>query len=136
MTGTEFAVSAFMNPAMWKLDEPSQAKGLSLLARWLGKVMSVWYPLCFVLLIAEAYVRRHSPGIHLLQAAVVIWVLAIILSLTVLVPINNRIARLDLVSLPPDWREAHKRWDKLHRFRIVMLATAMAFLVWSVLSGR
>jgi uncharacterized membrane protein len=135
MTGAEFAVSAFVNPVMWKLDDPSQAKGLSLLARLLGKVMSAWYPLCFVLLVAEAYVRRHSPGNHFLQAAVVVWVLAIILSLTVLVPINNRIARWDLVSLPPGWREAHKRWDKLHRVRIVLLAAAMALLVWSVLSG-
>lgn len=100
MIGNELAVSVFVNPALWRLDEPSQAKALSPLARSLGKVMPVWYALCLVLLIAEAYVRRHRPQIHLLHGAVVIWVLAILYTVTTLVPINDRIARPRLKLAP------------------------------------
>jgi hypothetical protein len=57
LTGNELAVSLFVNPAIWKLNESAQAQALSLLARSLGKVMPIWYALCLVLLIAEAYVR-------------------------------------------------------------------------------
>jgi uncharacterized membrane protein len=135
MTGAELAVSAFVNPVIWKLEESSQAKAASLSARLLGKVMPVWYALCLILLMIEAYARRHSAEWALLDAAVVIWVLVVIYSVTALVPINNRIAQLDLASLPSNWREAHKKWDTLHRLRILAIATAMAFLVWSIVSG-
>ena len=41
--GNELAVSAFFNPAVWRLESGPQALGLSLLARSLGRVMPFWY---------------------------------------------------------------------------------------------
>jgi len=135
MTGNEFAVSAFVNPAVWTLDPPSQAKACKHLARTLGTVMPLWYGLSLALLAAVAYTRRDLAGAPWLYGAIAIWVLAIVFSLTVLVPINNRITALDLDSPPPHWRMAHKRWDKLHRWRIAMLAIAVAFAIWGVLGA-
>jgi hypothetical protein len=43
MTGNELAVSLFVNPAIWKLEEAPQARALSLLAQSLGKTMPFWY---------------------------------------------------------------------------------------------
>jgi uncharacterized membrane protein len=134
LTGNELAVSLFVNPAIWKLNESAQAQALSLLARSLGKVMPIWYALCLVLLIVEAYFRRNSPHVHLLHGAVILWIAAIVYTVSTLVPINNRIARLDLASLPPGWRQEHRRWDRLHRWRIGMLAIATASLVSSIVS--
>lgn len=135
MTGTEFAVSAFVNPVLWKLDDVPQAEALSLLARLLGKIMPFWYALCLVLLIAEAYVHWHSLQMHWLLAAVLIWILAVLCSVTLLVPINNRIAQLNPSAPFSGWREAHKKWDTLHRWRIVMLVIATASLVWGLIPG-
>jgi uncharacterized membrane protein len=134
LTGNELAVSWFVNPAIWELNELPQAQALSLLARSLGKVMPIWYALCLVLLIVEAYVRRNLPHVHLLYGAVILWIAAIVYTISTLVPINNRIARLDLTSLPAGWRQEHRRWDGLHRWRIGMLAIATASLVWSIVS--
>jgi uncharacterized membrane protein len=114
LTGNELAVSLFVNPAIWKLNESAQAQALSLLARSLGKVMPIWYALSLVLLIVEAYVRRNSPHAHLLYGAVILWIAAIVYTVSALVPINNRIARLDLPSLPAGWSQEHRRWDRLH----------------------
>src|SRR6516165_162634 len=121
MTGNELAVSLFVNPAIWKLEEAPQARALSLLAQSLGKTMPFWYFLCLLLLSGEAYVRRSDPHSHTLHAALAIWVVVIVYTITLLVPINNRISRLDIGNLSPGWRNAHKKWDVLHRGRILLL---------------
>lgn len=135
MIGNELAVSLFVNPALWKLDPVPQAKALSLLARSLGRAMPFWYVLCLVLLIVEVYARRHDAHAYLLDAAIVIWVLVIIFTLALLVPINNRIARIDLDAPFAEWRSEHVRWDALHRWRILMLVVAMTCFVWSIVCG-
>jgi uncharacterized membrane protein len=132
MIGNELTVSLFINPVVWQLEDRSQAKALSLFADILGKVMPFWYALCLVLMIAETYLRRHQPGVTLLLGAVAIWIAIIVYTLTTLVPINNRIARL-AGALPEGWREAHKRWDTYHRWRILLLMIAMVCLVWGIL---
>jgi len=51
--------------------------------------------------------------------------LAILYSVTALVPINNRIKS----NPPPDWKMYRRRWDLLHRWRVVLLTIAFAFLI-------
>jgi uncharacterized membrane protein len=132
MIGNELAVSLFVNPVIWQLEDRSQAKALSLFAGILGKAMPFWYVLCLVLMIVETYVRRHQPALTLLLAAVAIWIAIIVYTVTTLVPINNRIARL-AGALPEGWREEHKRWDRYHRWRILSLMVAMVCLLWGIL---
>lgn len=132
MIGNELAFSLFVNPVIWQLDERSQAKALSLFAGILGKVMPFWYALCLLLMLAETYLRRHQPALALLLIAVAIWIAMIVYSVTILVPINNRIARL-ADRLPEGWRQEHKRWDTYHRWRILSLVIAMVCLVAGIL---
>jgi hypothetical protein len=132
MIGNELAVSLVVNPVVWQLEDRSQAKALSLFAGILGKVMPFWYALCLVLMIIETYLRRHQAGVTLLLIAVVIWIATIVYTVTTLVPINNRIARI-AGALPEGWREEHKRWDTYHRWRILSLMIAMVCLVWGIL---
>jgi uncharacterized membrane protein len=51
-----------------------------------------------------------------------------------LVPINNRLAADGPASSRKEWRADHTRWDRLHRWRIVMLAGAGACLVAGILA--
>ena len=132
LIGNELAVSLFVNPVVWQLEDHSQAKALSLFAGTLGKVMPFWYALCLVLMIVETYLRRHQPAFTLLLIAVAIWIATIVYTVTALVSINNRIARL-ADALPEGWRQEHKRWDTYHRWRILSLVIAMVCLVWGIL---
>jgi hypothetical protein len=133
MIGAEFSVSAFINPVVQQLEETTQAKILSLFAALLGKVMTVWYSLSLVLLLIEAYLRRHEPALPSLLIAAGIWIAVIVCTLALLVPINNRIAALDPGAPTAGWRQQHKRWDTLHRWRIFFLVVAMVFLLHGIL---
>ena len=135
LIGNELAVSLFVNPAIGRLDERAQAKAASLLARSLGKAMPFWYALSLILLIVEAYIHRHGSTLNLLLAAAVVWMAIIIYTVLALVPINNHIALLEPASLPGQWRHDHKKWDTLHRWRIVFLIVAMSCLTSGLLSG-
>lgn len=124
LTGNELAVSLFVNPAIWKLDDHAQAKEL---ARSLGRIMPFWYALCLLMLGAVAFLHRHDPGRILLIIAVGVWFATVPYSIAALVPINNRIAKG--ASSEPGWREQHRRWDTLHRWRIALLIVAMICLL-------
>lgn len=57
MTGTEFTVSAIINPALGRLDQSTWLKTMPVLARVMGRVMSIWYALGLALIGAEAYLH-------------------------------------------------------------------------------
>ena len=135
MVGNELTVSLFVNPVIWQLDEPAQAKALSLFARYLGKAMPIWYALSLVLLIVEAYLRRNQPALTPLLTAIIIWIAVILYTVTTLVPINNRIAALSTGSLPAQWRSEHKKWDTLHRWRILLLTIAITCVIHALLKS-
>ncbi|MFZ0591618.1 MAG: DUF1772 domain-containing protein [Bryobacteraceae bacterium] len=135
MIGNELAVSVFVNPTLWELDEHARAKASSLLARSLGRIMPFWYTLSLILQIIEAYVRRRGATLNLLLVAIMISIAIIVYSVSALVPINNRIARLALNDLPAHWWQDHQKWDALHRWRILFLIVAMVFLTYGLLSA-
>jgi uncharacterized membrane protein len=135
LAGNELAVSWFFNPAIWQLEDRAQATALSLLARSLGKLMPFWYALCLVLLSVEAYFRRHSASHMLCNLAAAIWLATILYTVTTLVPINNRIAALSPASLPPTWKQDHQKWDRLHRWRILLVIVAVICLTSGILGG-
>lgn len=132
LIGTEFAVSVFVNPILERLDMSARMTAVSLFAKRLGTAMPFWYAVSFVLLIAEAVLRRSSFGEPLLVGASALWLVVIILTLIFLVPINNRMMRLGSGSPEGSLRE-HKRWDLLHRGRVAVLAASMVCFLLAVL---
>lgn len=132
LIGVEFAVSVFINPTVWKLDDRAQATAIGLFAKRLGAAMPLWYAVSLLLLGLEAFLRHHESGFGLLVVASVIWAVVIVLTVLFLVPINNRMARLGADSFPEEARREHKKWDTLHRLRVAALVVAfVCFLLAS-----
>ena len=130
MIGTEFAVSAFVNPTLRQLDAKTETAATRLFARKLGRVMPFWYVLGFALMTLEAAMRRHDAGIAWLVAALSLFALVIVMTLILLVPINNRIARAQEEVFPEFLKKEHRIWDLRHRGRVLALTVSMAlFLV-------
>jgi uncharacterized membrane protein len=133
MIGNELAVSLFVNPVMRQLDNRSQTQALNLFARILGKAMPPWYAMCLLLILMEAYVRRHGQGLVLLLTAAAIWIVVILLTVMLLVPINNRVAAMTPEVFAASGKKEHKKWDTMHRWRVVALTVAMVCLLEGIL---
>lgn len=125
LTGAELAVSAFINPVVWRLDLAARARAFPLFGRRLGRAMPVWYMASLLLLVLETIARRRGPHIGLLGAAIAFWGAAIAISLLSLVPINNRMIRVDADKFTENTQRELRKWDSLHRVRISFLAAAM-----------
>jgi uncharacterized membrane protein len=125
MIGVEFAVSAFVNPILKQLDDSARANATRLFAQKFGSVMPFWYGLSLLLLIAETIIMRERLGVGFLVAASVIWAATIALTLMFLVPINNRIAKMNVAKFTDALRQEHAKWDALHRWRVLVLVVAM-----------
>jgi hypothetical protein len=123
LVGVEFSVSAFVNPAAWRLEPEAQLKLLSHSASVLGKLMPVWYSACALMLGIQTWLHWHAPGRGLLLTADAIWALTFVVSIFVLVPMNNRM--IDGVA---DWQRIQRTWDKIHRVRIAGIAVAAILL--------
>jgi uncharacterized membrane protein len=136
MVGSELAIAAFVHPTFDRLSDDVHQPAASALARMLGTVMSLWYPLVVLLTVAEAIiVWRQSGRLPIwFDTSAILWILASVYSLAALVPINNRIASWDKSTPPADWKTYQNRWNLLHRWRVVLLTIAFAFLIVGAVS--
>ena len=103
------------------------------LAKVLGKVMSFWYPLTFLLALAVTFVAHATRGTSwwLALASAVLYALISVYSLLLPVPINNQVARWQPDTVPANWRDLRRRWDLLHAIRVAFLVIALILLVAS-----
>ncbi|MEV8363321.1 DUF1772 domain-containing protein, partial [Streptomyces niveus] len=54
--------------------------------------------------------------------------LSVIMSLLLLVPINNQGKTWTPDNRPADWKQQMNRWDRLHYVRVTVIVTAFALL--------
>lgn len=131
MAGNEFAVAAFVHPQLHKLSDRAHAQTAALLASVLGKAMPLWYALTLVLILGAAFEHRplsSGPGLFILMAAV-LWAITIVFTITMLVPINNRIAKMNPEHPYDCWLQDRRRWDQLHQLRVALLIMAFVLLL-------
>jgi hypothetical protein len=126
LVGVELGVAAFTNPLIAKLPDDSYRAVRSGGSRLLGALMPFWYLGTLIALIAGAVVARDTPAI----VAVALMAAVMVLSLAVLVPINNRIGRWRSDSDVN--RELAGRWDRLHGVRVGLLVAMFVALVVGV----
>jgi uncharacterized membrane protein len=133
LTGSEFAVAVFFHPRISRLEDAVHIQAAQTLAKVLGMVMSLWYPLTLLLVLAVTFIAhtaRSTPW-WLALTSTVLLALICLYSLLLPVPINNQVARWQPDSVPPNWRELRRRWDSLHAIRVVFLIIALILLVAS-----
>jgi uncharacterized membrane protein len=137
MVGNEVAVAAFVHPQIRRMSDETHAPAASLLAASLGKFMPFWYALSFVLIVGDAFEHRPvTTGAGLLiGVAAILWVVVILFTIAKLVPINNRIARMDPKQPHQTWLQDRCRWDKLHRTRVLILAMSLILLLTGIIQG-
>jgi uncharacterized membrane protein len=131
MVGNEFAIAAFVHPQIRKLSDSTHAQTAAPLAATLGKGMPLWYGLALLLIAGAAFEHRpvSSGSGLLLVLAASLWVATIVFTITMLVPINNRIARMNTMHPYATWLNDRARWDRLHQIRVAVLTVALVLLL-------
>lgn len=128
LVGVEIAVLAFLNPILDRLPDheliTARARGAALL----GRVMPFWYATAIVLTWTVAVVTRSGPAL----TAGVLLLLSLLLTVVVLVPVNNRARTWSASQYPENWRRQLRRWDRWHGVRIGLIGAALVLLVLAV----
>ncbi|GHJ93297.1 membrane protein [Streptomyces sp. NE5-10] len=128
MVGVEFSVAFVMNPIFNALPEDSAQRARSHGGRMLGAVMPVWYITSLLLVVAWAATAWDSSGTGLVVAAGGFLLLSVIMSVLLLVPINNRNKTWTPENRPADWKEQMNRWNRYHYVRVAVIIAAFALL--------
>lgn len=128
MVGVEFAVAFVMGPILNALPEDSAQLGHAHGGRMLGTAMPFWYIGSLVLIGVWAGAGWHDHGAGRVVAAGALLVVGVVMSLLLLVPINNRNRTWTPENRPADWRQQLNRWERLHYVRVAVLMAAFALL--------
>ncbi|MFI6488408.1 anthrone oxygenase family protein [Streptomyces sp. RGM 3693] len=129
MVGVEFAVPFFINPTLNALPDDSNQLGRAHGGRRGGAVMPFWYITSLVLVAIWAIAGWHHPGTGLVVTAGALLILSVIMSILLLVPINNRVKTWTPENRPADWKQQINRWDRFHYVRVAVIIAAFALLV-------
>ena len=124
MVGVEFAGPVFFNPAVLRLPAGPSLQVRADGARVGGRVMPFWYAASLLLTAWLAAVTWGGLAGGAAVAAAALLAVSVILSITLLVPINNRSATWTADHHPADWREQQQRWDRLHYARVAIIVAA------------
>ncbi|MEU5457988.1 DUF1772 domain-containing protein [Streptomyces globisporus] len=129
LVGVEFSVAFVINRILDALPDDSAQFGRSHGGRMLGALMPFWYIGSLVLSAIWAVAGRGEGGVGLVVAAGGLLLLSVVMSLLLLVPINNRGKTWTPENRPEDWKEQMNRWDRYHYARVAILIAAFASLV-------
>jgi uncharacterized membrane protein len=129
MVGVELSVAFVMNRIFDALPEDSGQLARAHGGRMLGALMPFWYIGSLVLSALWAIAGRDRPGAGLVVIAAALLIVSVIMSLLLLVPINNRGKTWTPENRPADWKEQMNRWDRYHHVRVAVIVAAFTLLV-------
>ncbi|MEU9058695.1 DUF1772 domain-containing protein [Streptomyces sp. NPDC048430] len=129
MVGVEFSVAFVMNRIFNALPDDSGQLGRAHGGRMLGAVMPVWYITSLVLVAIWAVAGWQHHGAGLVVTAGALLLLSVIMSVLLLVPINNRGKTWTPDNRPADWKQQMNRWDRFHYVRVAVIIAAFTLLV-------
>jgi uncharacterized membrane protein len=128
MVGVEFSVAFVMNRIFNGLPEDSDQLARAHGGRMLGALMPFWYIGSLVLSAIWAVAAWHHPGTVLVVIAAALMLVSVVMSLLLLVPINNRGKTWTPDNRPADWKQQMNRWDRYHYLRVALLIAAFTLL--------
>ena len=131
MVGVEFAVAVFVNPIFMRLPAGPSLEARADGGRVLGRVMPFWYvgSLALTAGLAAATWGRPGAGAGAAVAAAALLAVSVVMSVALLVPINNRSVTWTADDHPDDYREQQQRWDRLHYARVAIIVAGFVLTV-------
>ncbi|WP_027344617.1 DUF1772 domain-containing protein [Hamadaea tsunoensis] len=129
MVGVEFSVAFIMGPILNALPGDSGQLGHAHGGRMLGALMPFWYIGSLVLSAVWAVAGWRHQEAGLVVTAAGLLIVSVVMSILLLVPINNRNRTWTPENRPADWKQQLRRWDRYHYIRVAVIIAAFALLV-------
>jgi hypothetical protein len=126
----EFGSYAFVHPVVRRLPQQHHIEVEQGLLKTFGRFMPLLMALSVVL--SLAYARRQfdagASDASLAWGSAAAFVLSLVITLSINVPINIATARWDAVSPPADWKGTRIRWERAQGIRswLMLLGFALA----------
>lgn len=97
----------------------------------LGTVMALLMPAALLAVLPVLYLlyRRRSRALYLTLAGFALFVVALLVTLIVEVPIDNQIEAWTVTSLPANWEQLRDRWELFHMIRSWVSVLGLALLI-------
>jgi uncharacterized membrane protein len=107
------------------------------LNRNLGPLMTVLMPLALLSAVPTLALSfgTHPATFALTAAALALYLLALLVTVLIEVPIAHRVRSWTEPTLPADWQRQRDRWARVHVIRVASGITGLALLVAGALYG-
>ncbi|HIZ99291.1 MAG TPA: DUF1772 domain-containing protein [Candidatus Janibacter merdipullorum] len=128
MVGVELAVAVVVNPILSRLPTEAGVVGRAHGARMLGRAMPVWYVGSLVLVVTLGVSVWGTPASVAALVGAALLAISVVMSILLLVPINNQSLTWTPDDRPDDWRDQQRRWDALHSLRVAVIIVAFALV--------
>ncbi|MGO2861615.1 MAG: anthrone oxygenase family protein [Brevibacterium sp.] len=128
MVGVEFAVAFIVPHNLRSLPVREYLIARADGARMMGRLMPFWYFSSLAFTIVLAVFTWGTSVATLTLTAGALLVMSVIMSVALLVPINNRSAGWTAENHPADWRDQLRRWDRLHIVRVALILSAFVLV--------
>ena len=135
MVGVEFFVAVFFEMILAPLPAGPALEARASGGRLLGRVMPFWYIASLILIAAMAVAAKGGTATGAAIAAAALFAVSVVLSIALLVPINNRSKTWTADDHPDDYREQAQRWDQLHYLRVAILIAGFVLTLVAATAG-
>lgn len=127
LVGVELTVAVFLHPIVNRMHPESAVSGRAMSARRLGAVMPWWYAATSLLVALTAVLAWRNAGpVALWAVCAGTLVLVVVVSVTVLVPLNSSIARRGDDDTNGGAGADMRTWDRWHAVRTCLLGCGLA----------
>ncbi|MEX6688686.1 DUF1772 domain-containing protein [Danxiaibacter flavus] len=99
--------------------------------------MRILMPSCilFLFLATMSHHQKKSPGFYLSLFSLLLMIATLLITLIVLVPIDNQIKSWIADNPPADWQNIRNRWQFYHQVRTITSVASFGFFTVSFLSA-
>ncbi|HEX5733809.1 MAG TPA: DUF1772 domain-containing protein [Blastocatellia bacterium] len=104
----------------------------------LGTIMAMLMPAAMLATLPVLYLlyRRRSPAFYPTLAGLALFVVALLITLLVEVPLDNQFKEWTVTTLPANWEQLRDRWEWFHVIRSWAAVAGLAMLLVGALFWR
>ena len=73
---------------------------------------------------------------YCILAALILFIMALIITLAVEVPIDNQIRTWTATTTPADWQDIRDRWERYHTIRTFLSLTSVSFFIIAIINRK